>query len=404
MASQYASITEKIVNNNTTRYMRLDEFRVEQKKHVAALHFSQSSGTSLTVQLPQCCTKAGIVEQASKTYTDLLFDSTTEGVKEMVDMLIAIEEESAKQLHDKKGEWLDGDAESMTLQAFEDMFTPAVRYVNRQQNVCVRVNIPMASTTRGIKQTASVGYECDVYDKKGKARLLSDVRADTKILPLVEVKDARLTSSSINIHIDLVECMIVEDSPSVVGGVDEPLPQRRIQLGGAEVVKEETVCSIAIHQDTVPGEDVPQVCDDGKGDAHCDTQYDNVDVPAKGENEPTECDSEAVECLEEEKRSVGDDGGNDEYRLEEVGTLVLDEAEPIKLKRPDEVYKDIYKAAITKAKKLRQVAIEAYLEAKKIKAKFMLDDDEDGYDSDDSDDEEADAELEEVTNLSPSNT
>jgi hypothetical protein len=84
--------------------------------------------------------------------------------------------------------------------------------------------------------------------------------------------------------------------------------------------------------------------------------------------------------------------------LEEVGVLAVDEAEPIKLKKPDEVYKDIYKAAITKAKKLRQVALEAYLDAKKIKAKFML---EDIYDSDEDGDEgEDDAELEEVTNLS----
>ena len=84
--------------------------------------------------------------------------------------------------------------------------------------------------------------------------------------------------------------------------------------------------------------------------------------------------------------------------LEEVGVLDVDEAEPIKLKKPDEVYKDIYKAAITKAKKLRQVALEAYLDAKKIKAKFML---EDIYDSDeDGDEDEDDAELQEVTNLS----
>ena len=80
-----------------------------------------------------------------------------------------------------------------------------------------------------------------------------------------------------------------------------------------------------------------------------------------------------------------------------MGVLDVDKAEPIKLKKPDEVYKDIYKAAITKAKKLRQVALEAYLDAKRL-AKFML---EDIYDSDeDGDEDEDDAELEEVTNLS----
>jgi hypothetical protein len=113
----------------------------------------------------------------------------------------------------------------------------------------------------------------------------------------------------------------------------------------------------------------------------------------EGENNEAEV-KENVTLLED----VGiDKMENEKDFLEEIGTLTVDETEPIKLKKPDEVYKDIYKAAISKAKKLRQVALEAYLDAKKIKAKFML---EDIYDSDDDGDEnEDDAELAEVTNL-----
>ena len=46
-----------------------------------------------------------------------------------------------------------------------------------------------------------------------------------------------------------------------------------------------------------------------------------------------------------------------------------------------------HKAARIKAKQLRQVAMEAYLAAKEIKTKYMLDDDSD--DTDDSDNDEA---------------
>ena len=47
------------------------------------------------------------------------------------------------------------------------------------------------------------------------------------------------------------------------------------------------------------------------------------------------------------------------------------------LKKPNEIYYDIYKAARDKAKHMRRLAIEAYLEKKEIKSKYMLHDIED---------------------------
>jgi hypothetical protein len=54
----------------------------------------------------------------------------------------------------------------------------------------------------------------------------------------------------------------------------------------------------------------------------------------------------------------------------------------VKLRKPNEVYYEIYKAAREKAKRAKRTATEAYLEAKNIKIKFMLDD------LDESDDDE----------------
>jgi hypothetical protein len=46
----------------------------------------------------------------------------------------------------------------------------------------------------------------------------------------------------------------------------------------------------------------------------------------------------------------------------------------IELKKPNEVYYEIYKIAREKAKRAKKAAIESYLEAKNIKIKYMLDD------------------------------
>ena len=68
----------------------------------------------------------------------------------------------------------------------------------------------------------------------------------------------------------------------------------------------------------------------------------------------------------------------------------LDSLETITLKKPNQVYYEIYKEARKKAKLAKKTAIVAFLEAKNIKKTYMLDDldesDSDSYnDSDNSD-------------------
>ena len=74
--------------------------------------------------------------------------------------------------------------------------------------------------------------------------------------------------------------------------------------------------------------------------------------------------------------------------LEEID-LKIESSEPITLKKPSDVYLNIYKAARIKAKKAKMEAIKAYLEAKRIKELYLLD-------VADSTDEESDSYDEEI--------
>jgi hypothetical protein len=62
----------------------------------------------------------------------------------------------------------------------------------------------------------------------------------------------------------------------------------------------------------------------------------------------------------------------EEVNLEHI--LEDNNIERIKLKKPNEVYYDIYRSAREKAKNMRKLAIQAYLEAKEIKTKYILED------------------------------
>jgi hypothetical protein len=74
--------------------------------------------------------------------------------------------------------------------------------------------------------------------------------------------------------------------------------------------------------------------------------------------------------------------------IEEVNLDMSIPEESMTLKKPDEVYYDIYRAARDKAKRMRQAAVEAYLEARQIKSKYLLND----IDSSDEDEDLIDTE------------
>jgi hypothetical protein len=64
----------------------------------------------------------------------------------------------------------------------------------------------------------------------------------------------------------------------------------------------------------------------------------------------------------------------------------MPESETVSLKKRNDVYYEMYKEARQKAKVARDLALSAYLEAKRIKNTYMLDDIIDSSDDDDSED------------------
>ena len=62
----------------------------------------------------------------------------------------------------------------------------------------------------------------------------------------------------------------------------------------------------------------------------------------------------------------------DTLEIKEVDIGMPEEEDAVLLKKPDTVYLDIYNKALEKAKEARLKAIQAYLELKEIKNKYMI--------------------------------
>ena len=97
MTTEFKSITEKLLNNTDENkpFLQLGDFHIENKKYVSTIMFDTKDG-KLTLQLPKCFTKSGIMDMTNKTYTDLLFDNSNDDVKELVNLFLALENICAK--------------------------------------------------------------------------------------------------------------------------------------------------------------------------------------------------------------------------------------------------------------------------------------------------------------------
>lgn len=98
----------------------------------------------------------------------------------------------------------------------------------------------------------------------------------------------------------------------------------------------------------------------------------NIENNDNVEKENLDIKEKVISDVEKELNDKKDKSLEKTNDLEEI-ELNIDNIDTIKLKEPNEVYLDIYKAAREKAKKAKNEAIKAYLEAKKIKELYMLD-------------------------------
>ena len=101
------------------------------------------------------------------------------------------------------------------------------------------------------------------------------------------------------------------------------------------------------------------------------------------ENEENKANSESTNNNDQEEREVQvkkNENGMEEVTID-YNTIANDS---IFLKNPNDVYQELYRKAREKAKQLRKVAMEAYLEAKEIKTKYMLDEFDDSEEDSDS--------------------
>jgi len=211
-----------------------------------------------------------------------------------------------------------------------------------------------------------------IYDENENEVPVESITDNTNIMSILEIQGIKCSSRSFQIDIEIRQMMVLKPTNLFEKCLFKTKPTVPLN----ESINEDSQFKpIPMVIDTTPEEpSVPDLVEETE--------------EKKEEDEPINNDF-LHEPLPEEKTIV--DGMEEiEFHLEE-----LPESDTLQLKERNDVYYELYKEAKRKAKIARDFAISAYLEAKEIKNKYMLDELEDS-DEDEYSDEEGQFDFEEI--------
>ena len=327
----------------------------------AGYYFTElKTGTdkNLCLQLPECVTKQGVVTIKNAKYLDLMFERSE--CDELMNWIERLEYICQDIIDKKKELWFQTE---LTRDDIETMMTQVTRLYQSGKYILMRVFI----------ETGKTGGKCIAYNENEIGVDLDTLEANKHIIPLIMIEGVKFSSRSFEIALKLNQVMVIgknEKNSSCLIKRQGPILEKTAQEPIIDVqvpVAQEPIINVPM---PVPMP-VPM----------------QVPMPVPLAQVPMQVPMQVP--LAQVPMPIIDNNLENNNILEEV-SINCDNSESICLKNPNEVYYEIYRKARDKAKEWRLKAIEAYLEVKEIKTKYMLYDMDDSTDSmeDDSDEEE----------------
>ena len=372
----------------------------------------------LYIEAPKCLTKQGFIKNGKKMSTDLMFNSGDEGFIHWIENL---ETKCQKLIYDKSEAWFQNKLE---INDIESAFTSPLRVYKSGKFYLVRVNVKMNYSTNF--------PHVKIYNESETPLTIDDVNMDTQIISIIEVQGIKFTSRNFQIDLELKQAMVLNtdkifDSCLIktsslarptalaveVSSIQTPPPpksentffkiedncleepaeiEERVEMKEPVEMEEKEVINTPVSASVTSSASAPLSLLENLSDSilHSEKKSKSDIVIS------TSLLAKSVGKVDDikEKSIVGSVVGLniEELSQENSNELMevdidanLNNLETMTLKKPNQVYYEIYKEARNKAKKAKREAIVAFLEAKNIKKTYMLDDLDESDDSDDSD-------------------
>jgi hypothetical protein len=377
----------------------------------------------LYIQTIKSQSRQGFVKTGKKYYCDLMFDKNADILIQWFENL---EERCQKLIFEKRDTWFQNNLEESDI---ETAFNSTIRVYKSGKYYLIRTNV---------KNNHNNSPAVKIYNENEISLSIDDINCETNMISILEIQGIKFTSRNFQIEIELKQVMVLDNEPifdscliktkkphsntseSLQGPLQETIQTlEHIQLHENNVIDDEingTEKMSALDQldqvesiepvEPIESLDEEQPVNEVESIADYENQTKINDKP----NNLEEIPEPVFESLEEvtpmdisnpidktdnislEIEDLDLDTENNK-QFKEVDNIELpleNNLETMKLKKPNQVYFELYKEARNKAKLAKKNALLAYLEAKNIKKTYMLDNLNDS-------DSDIDAEIDEVS-------
>ena len=306
----------------------------------------------LYIETPKGQSKQGFVKTGKKYYCDLMFDKNAEV---LINWFENLEERCRKLIFEKRDAWFQNSLDENDIEA---AFNSIIRIYKSGKYYLVRT---------GVKNNNNGLPTVKIYNENEIPLTIEDIKAESNIISILEIQGIKFTSRNFQIEIELKQAMALSC---------EPVFNNCLIKKDKKIVQEPVVNSL---------EAIPII----ESLEEFEPQLEEVKEETLEQSLPDINEEPQEITLEFEELDENIDDNNEIKEIKELNNNDLN-LETMQLKKPNQVYYELYKEARKKAKLAKKNAIIAYLEAKNIKKTYLIENLDDS-------DSEFDAEIDEVS-------
>lgn len=311
------------------------------------VHFSKIliNKKQLYIQSPKCKTKQGVVKSGKKIHADLVFSNDDEDFIQWIEML---ELTIRKHIFTNREKWFDMDLDEDDIESY---FSPTVKIFKSGKQYIMRVNVSQRIGSAPLK----------IYDETESDVDMESINENTPMITILEIQGVRCSAKSFQIDIELKQIMILKP----------------VNIFEKCIIKSKEKDLVKV----VSNVREPEKKEEEEEEKKKEEEEEKKEEEEEEEKEP---ESNFEKKPEEEPEEIKELIFQDDNDILEINLDIddIENSEAIHLKEKTEVYYQMYREARQKAKLAKSLALSSYLEARRIKNLYMLEDIDDSDESD----------------------
>lgn len=349
---------------NIKEPLNLERVRLAKPTNKNGSHFIKTLDVDDPIYFlsPKCFVKQGFVKSGKKIFCDLVFSNDD---SDFLAWLENLEETSRKSIYNNRETWFETPLEEHDI---ESSMSPPYKPYKSGKYFIIRANVPTALDKINIK----------IYDENEEETDSENIKENTKVLAVLEFQGIRCSVRSFQFEIELKQMLVVEPEKMfekcIIGsGINK---QNAYCLQDSmEITPEQRLLNVAsLEQGTSVREEETFIVQE-PGFNTCISE----ETPLESRREDTEPNESEINLEESVHPFIENDSTlieiiDDNFPLENVSEFNTEKEPPLRLKSRNDVYYKLYKEIRQRAREAKREALTNYLEAKRIKNTYLLED------------------------------